>query len=113
MNPAKHFSEELLQRVKVIPAEAVKNSNGTILYKHDETKAVSMYASVEPYGTYIYNGQALKADTLQYRIVVRYRAWIDRNSLVVWNGLKLKQTIPPMDINAKHTFLQLTCEGVK
>lgn len=113
MNPTKHYAEELNQRIKVIPGVATKSTRGTVTYTHDDSTAVSMYASIEPYGAYIYNGQALKADCLQYRVVVRFRAWIDRNSLVVWNGLKLKQTIPPIDVNAKHTFLQLTCEAVK
>ena len=112
MNPVKHYAEELLQRVTVIPGKASKSTRGTLTYTHDEADAVTMYASVEPYGTYIYNGTALKVDALSYRVVVRYRAWIDRNSIVKWNGLKLKQTIAPLDINAKHTFLQLTCEAM-
>ena len=113
MNPAKHYAEELNQRIKVIPGQAAKSAKGTVTYTQDEAEAVSMYASIEPYGAYIFSGQALKADCLKYRIIVRYRAWIDRNSLIMWNGLKLKQTIPPIDVNAKHTFLQLTCEAVK
>ena len=113
MNPVKHYAEELQHRIKIIPGKKVKSTRGTVTFSHDESKAVSMYASVEPYGTYIYNGQALKTDTLQYRVIIRYRDWVDRNALVIWDGLKLKQTIPPMDVNTKHTFLQLTCEAVK
>lgn len=112
MNPQRHFSEELNQQVTITPAVLSKDSRGVVSYKYLPENGKTVRASVEPYASQIFHGTALKADKVQYRVVMRYRPWITTRAQVTWQGHTLRQTIAPVDINGRHQWLQLECEEV-
>lgn len=114
MNPIRHDSSELSQIVYLTQPTERKTARGTVTqeYLHENRKG-PFRASVEPYGAYIRNGEALQADVLQCRIVLRFRKWIKKETLVEYDGIRLKQSIAPLDVNGKHEWLRLTCEELE
>ena len=104
-------SEDLTKRVKVIKAVSYKDSRGNMLYKYPGTDDKTVWAAIEPYGSTIIKGEAQKVSEVQYRITMRYRT-VHIMDKLQYQGRIFQQSIPAVDINMQHQWLELTCTEV-
>ena len=104
-------SENLNKRVTIAKAIQVKNDRGVVTWTYPGTNDVSCWASIEPYGSTIIHGEASKVSEVQYRITIRYRA-LGLKDKIIYQGRTFQQSIPAVDINMQHQFLELTCTEV-
>lgn len=96
-------------RVTVEKAERVTNERGVETYAYTVEKDFKVWADIEPFGTRIVDHEAESVPELEYRVTIRYRADILLHDRIVYGGRILEQTLPPMDIDGRHMWLQLQC----
>ena len=113
MNHYAPKSEDLNKRIKILRAEQKKDSRGNVLWTYPGTNDVSCWASIEPYGSTIIKGEAAKVNEVQYRVTIRYRS-LSFKDKIIYQGRTFLQTIPAVDLNMRHEWLELTCvEAIK
>ena len=88
-----------------------KDARGNVLYDYPGKSDVSCWASIEPYGSTIIHGEAAKVSEVQYRVTIRYRA-LGLKDKIMYQGRVFIQSIPSIDINMQHQWLELTCTEV-
>lgn len=103
--------EDLSKRIKILKAVERKDSRGNVLYDYPGTNDVSCWASIEPYGSTIIHGEAQKVNEVQYRVTIRYRA-LGIKDKIMYQGRIFQQSIPAVDLNMQHQWLELTCSEV-
>ena len=111
MNNFTPKSEDLKKRIKITKAVQKKDARGNVLYDYPGTNDVSCWASIEPYGSTIIHGEAQKVNEVQYRVTIRYRA-LSLKDKIQYQGRTFQQSIPAVDINMQHQWLELTCAEV-
>ena len=113
MNNFTPKSEDLSKRIKILRATQKKDDRGNVLYEYLGTNDVTVWASIEPYGSTIIRGEAAKVSEVQYRITIRYRQ-LNMKDKIIYQGRTFTQTIPAVDLNMQHQWLELTCsEAIK
>ena len=111
MNHYTPKSEDLKKRITIAKAIQVKDDRGVVTWTYPGTNDVSCWASIEPYGSTIIHGEASKVSEVQYRITMRYRA-LSLKDKIMYQGRVFQQSIPAVDINMQHQWLELTCTEV-
>lgn len=109
MNPTQIKSAMLNKRVTFQAATATKDKRGNVQYTYPSAKEI--WAEIEPYSSRIISGEAMKFDEVLYRITIRYRA-LALHDRIKYQGRIFEQTIPAVDVNERHVWLQLTCKEV-
>ena len=96
-------------RVTVEKAASVMNERGVETFAYPDDGNFKVWADIEPFGTRIVDHEAETVPELEYRVTIRYRADISLHDRIVYGGRILEQTLPPMDIDGRHVWLQLQC----
>ena len=96
-------------RVTVEKAVSVMNERGVETFAYTGERDFKVWADIEPFGTRIADHAAETVPELEYRVTIRYRADISLHDRIVYGGRVLEQTLPPMDIDGRHVWLQLQC----
>ena len=104
-------SENLKKRIKISIAVPHKDNRGNVTWTYPGTNDVSCWAAIEPYGSTIIRGEAARVSEVQYRITIRYRA-LSLKDKIMYQGRVFQQSIPAVDINMQHQWLELTCTEV-
>lgn len=113
MNHYTPKSEDLKKRIRIAKAVQSKNDRGVVTWTYPGTADVICWASIEPYGSTIIHGEAAKVSEVQYRITIRYRQ-LNMKDKIIYQGRTFTQTIPAVDLNMQHQWLELTCsEAIK
>ena len=96
-------------RVTVEKAVSVMNERGVETFAYTGESDFKVWADIEPFGTRIVDHAAESVPELEYRVTIRYRADISSHDRIVYGGTIWEQTLPPMDIDGRHVWLQLQC----
>lgn len=111
MNHYTPKSEDLKKRIKIVKATQKKDARGNVLWEYPGTNDVNCWASIEPYGSTIIRGEAAKVSEVQYRVTIRYRQ-LNVKDKIIYQGRTFTQTIPAVDLNMQHQWLELACSEV-
>ena len=111
MNHYTPKSEDLKKRIRIAKGVQKKDNRGNVIWTYPGTDDISCWASIEPYGSTIIKGEAVKVNEVQYRVTIRYRA-LGLKDKIIYQGRVFQQSIPAVDINMQHQWLELTCTEV-
>ena len=99
----------LRHRVIVEKAVSVMSAHGVETFDYPGDGDFKVWADIEPFGSRIVDHEAETVPELEYRITIRYRTDISLHDRIVYGGRLFEQTLPPLDIDGRHVWLQLQC----
>lgn len=103
--------DELTERVDIVYRETTVNERGNVVRGPDVVRC-SVWAKVLPLSSRstLDNGE-VTAEVV-YRVVIRHRADVLPNDLVVWRGKRLELLAPPYDAESRRVWTVMDCREV-
>lgn len=101
--------DDLSERIRIVYHEATRNERGDII-NGDEILRAEMWAKVLPRSARRHLNNSVELfDEVAYQVTIRYRTDIEPNDEIIWRGRRLKQTVAPLDMEARRMWLLMEC----
>lgn len=97
--------DKLTERLTIEPYVATRTAHGYVAYENDADNAFLVWASVTEYNANVAEGNVEVRNTVDYKIVCRYRKDIHLNDAVIYRGKRLKVVNEPVEVEGRRRFI--------
>ena len=102
---------DLNERISVIRFEAERNERGDII-NTQEVERCRVWAKVYAMTAKITDDTPERANTINYRVTIRFRDDIKPDDEIIWRGRRLRLKSPPYSLDGARVFTAMDCEEV-
>lgn len=96
-------TDDLTERVRIVYYEATRNERGDIINGEEKIRA-ACWAKVLPLTGKIEDETPERANTVTYRITVRYRPDVKPDDEVIWRARRFRLETPPIDVESRRDW---------
>ena len=102
---------DLRERISVRNFITQRNERGDIL-NETEYERCRIWANIKALTAKNLETQPERSNKITYRVTIRYRAGIQPDDEILWQGRRLKIISPPYDLDGRKIFTAFDCEEV-
>ena len=104
--------DDLTERIQIMFHVKQRDPRGAIIDGPEVTRC-TVWAKVYPYGALIQRDGVERVNSVDYRVIVRYRTDILPDDEVIWRGKRMRLIKPAYDAESARKWTVLECQEVQ